>query len=91
MAGTDSGQAGTDSQAVINAHQRIDEMLKMMHEANTALTTCVAGMTTLSEGHKDHEQRIRTMERWQANLTPVLAALTFISGAVASQLVEAWL
>jgi len=35
---------------------------------------------------RDHEQRLRSMERWQHNLTPILAALTFILGAVFSEM-----
>ena len=40
------------------------------------------------QSRSDHEERLRSVERWKQNLTPILATLTFLSGVVFSEMIQ---
>ena len=48
-------------------------------------------LNAVADTASDHEQRIRTIERWKYNLTPMLAVVTFILGGVFSVALEKYL
>jgi len=68
--------------------ERIDRLIEAVQETNVLLEGMKVSLTQLSERSLDHEQRLRTIERWRHNLTPILAALTFVSGIVFSELIH---
>ncbi len=48
-------------------------------------------LSAVVETTSDHEQRLRSIERWKYNLTPLLAVATFVLGAVFSVALEKYL
>ena len=65
--------------------ERLDRIVESLQQVNVNLESLRVSLASLVERSDDHESRIRSMERWQNNLTPVLAAVTFILGAVFTQ------
>ena len=66
--------------------EKLDRIVEALQEVNVNLEGLRVSMTSLIQASEDHETRIRTVERWQSNLTPFLAALTFILGAVFTEM-----
>lgn len=71
-----------------NTDERIDRLIEAVQQTNILLEGMKVSLTQLTERSVDHEQRLRTIERWRHNLTPVLAALTFLSGVVFSEMIQ---
>ena len=71
---TDCTQSATSRQL-----ERISQQLQQIH---VSLDTLRVSLQTVAGGTRDHERRLRLLERWKHHLTPVLAALTFTLGAV---------
>lgn len=67
---------------------RIVEALQQVHVNLESLRVCLATLMPLCD---DHENRLRSIERWHHRLTPVLAAITFMLGVVVSVLMERYL
>lgn len=68
--------------------ERIDRIVEAIQRTNLLLEGMRASMQTLVERNHDHEQRLRVVERWLHNLSPVLAALTFLLGVVFSEMIQ---
>ena len=68
--------------------ERIDRLIEAVQETNVLLEGMKVSLTQVSERSLDHEERLRTIERLRHNLTPILAALTFFSGIVFSELIH---
>lgn len=66
----------------------LDRIVESLAELNVNLEGVRVSLVGLQETRVDHEQRLRAMERWKCHLTPVLAAVTFLLGAVAAALLE---
>ena len=66
--------------------EKLDRIVEALQEVNVNLEGLRVSMTSLMQASEDHETRIRAVERWQSNLTPFLAALTFILGAVFTEM-----
>ena len=66
--------------------EKLDRIVEALQEVNVNLEGLRVSMTSLMHANEDHETRIRAVERWQSNLTPFLAALTFILGAVFTEM-----
>lgn len=62
----------------------LDRILESLAQVNVNLECLRVSLGSLNETTTDHEQRLRAIERWKYNLTPVLAAITFLLGAVFS-------
>ena len=62
--------------------ETLDRIVEAVQQVNVNLEGLRVSMTSLIQICDDHETRIRSIERWQNNLTPVLAVLTFILGAI---------
>jgi hypothetical protein len=61
---------------------KLDRMIDSLQQvaANIeGLRVAVDGLVRVS---RDHEQRLRGLERWRNNLTPVIAAATFVLGSL---------
>ncbi len=71
--------------------ERLDRIIESLSEVNVHLEGVRIAMQTLNETTADHELRLRTIERWKYNLTPMLAVMTFILGAVFSVALERYL
>ncbi|MBD3673488.1 MAG: hypothetical protein HUJ26_08170 [Planctomycetaceae bacterium] len=72
-----------------NLHdERLDRLVEAVQQTNLLLEGMKITLTQISERSIDHEDRLRVLEKWRHNLTPILAALTFLSGAVFSEMVQ---
>lgn len=68
--------------------ERMDRLIEAVQQTNILLEGMKVSVTQLTERSLDHEARLRTIERWRHNLTPILAALTFLSGVVFSEMIQ---
>lgn len=68
--------------------ERMDRLIEAVQQTNILLEGMKVSLTQLTERSVDHEARLRTIERWRHNLTPILAALTFLSGVVFSEMIQ---
>lgn len=64
--------------------ESLDRVLESLCQINVNLEGLRVSLSVLSELNGDHETRIRKLEIWKHNLTPILAAITFILGAIFS-------
>ena len=64
--------------------ESFDRVIESLNQINVNLEGLRVTMTGMSEVANDHEKRLRKIEVWKHNLTPILAALTFTLGAVFS-------
>ena len=66
--------------------ERLDRIVESLQQINVHLEGLRVSLTSLVQDSEDHETRIRAVERWQSNLTPILAFLTFVLGAVFTEM-----
>lgn len=71
--------------------EKLDRIVESLQQVNVNLESLRVSLSSLIGVSDDHESRIRTIERWQQNLTPVLAVLTFMLGALFTQALDRWL
>jgi hypothetical protein len=65
-----------------------ERILDALHQINVNLESLRVSVAAMTQLTADHEERLRGLERWKHQLTPILATLTFVLGAVASQLLH---
>ncbi len=65
--------------------EKLDRIVESLQQLNVNVESLRVSLSSLIEIADDHEKRIRLIERWQHNLTPVLAVLTFMLGAIFTQ------
>ena len=68
--------------------EKLDRIVETLQQVNVNLESLRVTLSSLVEVSDDHESRIRLIERWQQNLTPVLAVLTFLLGAVFTEVLD---
>ena len=68
----------------LSADERLDRIVEALQQINVHLEGFRVTIVANSEAVDDHEIRLRTIEQWRHNLTPLLAAAAFILGAIAS-------
>lgn len=68
--------------------ERIDRLVEATQRTNVLLEGLRISIEYLMESRVDHEQRLRSVEQWKQNLTPILAILTFLSGVVFSEMIQ---
>ncbi|WP_437206452.1 hypothetical protein [Planctomicrobium sp. SH664] len=73
------------------ADESLDRLVESLSQVNAHLEGLRVTMGALTEIKLDHEQRLRAVERWQQNLTPFLAMMTFILGGVVSAALDKYL
>lgn len=64
--------------------EHLDRILESLAQVNVNLEGLRVSLITVTETAADHEHRLRAIERWKYHLTPILAAITFVLGAVFS-------
>ncbi|GAB4159752.1 MAG: hypothetical protein Tsb009_37070 [Planctomycetaceae bacterium] len=67
-----------------NSDEKLDRIVEALQQVNVNLESLRVNLQTLDQLTIDHEKRIRSVEQWKHNITPILAALTFTLGAVFS-------
>ncbi|HUQ69298.1 MAG TPA: hypothetical protein VM165_07245 [Planctomycetaceae bacterium] len=72
----------------------MDDKLDRMIESLQQVAVNIEGLRVSVDGlvrvARDHEQRLRGLERWMNNLTPVIAAVTFLLGAMFNFALRQW-
>ena len=68
--------------------EKLDRIVETLQQVNINLESLRVTLSSLVEVSDDHESRIRLIERWQQNLTPVLAVLTFMLGAIFTEVLD---
>lgn len=59
-----------------------DRILESLCQINVNLEGLRVSLSMINELTTDHESRLRKIEVWKHNITPVLAVMTFVLGAV---------
>jgi CHAD domain-containing protein len=60
-------------------------LIAELHSLRVALERLRVTLETLTHVAGDHEARVRVLERQQARLAPIVAALTFLLGALMTE------
>ena len=68
--------------------EKLDRIVESLHEVNVNLGGLQVTLTGLVDVANDHETRLRVVERWQNNLTPILVAMTFVLGVTFTEVIE---
>lgn len=68
--------------------ERLDRVVEALQQINVNLEGLRVALVNLTQTTADHEGRLRSVERWRHYLTPLVAALTFVLGAVCSAAVQ---
>lgn len=68
--------------------EKLDRILDSLHQVNLHLESLRVSLAAVVELTADHEHRLRTVERWRHNLTPLLTIATFTLGAVLTELLS---
>ncbi len=62
--------------------ENVYRLIESLSQINVSLESLRVTMSGISEVSSDHEARLRKIEVWKHNLTPILAAITFTLGAI---------
>ena len=73
---------------MIAMDEKLDRIVETLQQVNVNLESLRVTLSSLVAVSDDHESRIRSTERWQQNLTPVLAVLTFLLGAIFTEVLD---
>ncbi len=79
---------GASGEGMARDDERLDRVVEALQQINVNLEGLRVTLVDLTETTADHEDRLRSVERWKHSLTPVLAALTFVLGAICSVAVQ---
>jgi prefoldin subunit 5 len=72
---------------MLHFDERLDRIVEALQQINVNLEGLRVALQELSETTADHEERLRSIERWKYNLTPLLGALAFVLGALSSAVI----
>ena len=70
---------------------KLDRIMESVQQANVQLESLRVSVIALVQQQDDHEQRLRTLERWRNNLTPIFALATFVIGSLFTAVLERFL
>lgn len=70
---------------------KLDRIMETVLQTNVQLESLRVSVQTLVQQQDDHESRLRTLERWRNNLTPIFALLTFVIGSLFTAALERFL
>lgn len=70
---------------------KLDRIMETVLQTNVHLESLRVSVQTLVQQQEDHESRLRILERWRNNLTPILALLTFVVGSLFTAAMERFL
>jgi hypothetical protein len=79
---------GETGEGMARDDERLDRVVEALQQINVNLEGLRVTLVDLTETSADHEDRLRSVERWKHSLTPILAALTFVLGAICSVAVQ---
>ena len=68
--------------------ERLDRVVEALQQINVQLEGLRVSLNAVVQATSDHELRLREIERWRYHLSPLLAALTFILGAIFTVAIE---
>lgn len=73
----------------MTAHEdRLDRILESLSQIQVTIESLRMSLVAIGETAHDHETRLRSVERWKHQLTPVLAVVTFVLGVVVTAMLE---
>lgn len=61
---------------------KLDRIMESVQQVSVNVESLRVSVSSLLQVAEDHEHRLRLLERWRSNLTPVIAVLTFVLGSV---------
>lgn len=61
---------------------KLDRILESLQQLSVNLESVRVSVHGLIQDAADHERRLRTLERWRNNLTPIIAMITFVLGSL---------
>jgi hypothetical protein len=61
---------------------KLDRIMESLQQLSVNVESVRVSLNGLLQVADDHEQRLRTLERWRNNLTPVIAVITFLLGSL---------
>ena len=70
---------------------KLDRIMESVQQTNVQLESLRVSVQSLIQEQNDHEQRLRILERWRNNLTPIFALLTFVIGSLFTAVLERFL
>lgn len=70
---------------------KLDRIMESVLQTNVHLESLRVSVQTLVQQQEDHESRLRVLERWRNNLTPIFALLTFVIGSLFTAALERFL
>lgn len=70
---------------------KLDRIMEMVLQTNGHLESLRVSVQALVQQQEDHEGRLRVLERWRNNLTPIFALLTFVIGSLFTAALERFL
>lgn len=69
---------------------KLERIMESLQQLSVSVENLRVTLQTLVRESQDHELRLRVIERWRSNLTPVFALLTFIGGTLFSAALNRW-
>ena len=69
---------------------RLEQVLHALQELQLSVEAMKTSLQTLVRANEDHEERLRAIERWQNQLTPVAALATFVGGVLFQLVMSRW-
>ena len=70
---------------------KLDRIMESVSRMSVNLESVRVSVLALVSQQEDHEQRLRILERWRNNLTPIFAVLTFVIGSLFTAALERFL
>jgi hypothetical protein len=61
---------------------KLDRIMESLQQLSVGLESVRVSLHGLVQAADDHEHRLRTLERWRNNLTPIIALATFVLGSL---------
>jgi len=68
--------------------ESLDRLVESLAQINVSLEGLRISLQAVTETKADHEQRLRSIERWRYQLSPIMALITFVLGAMCSKALE---
>ncbi len=70
---------------------RLSEILRHLQELQLSMEGVRGSMQHALRSAADHEDRLRKVERWQNQMSPLLALGTFVGGVVFQVVMTRWM
>ncbi|WP_437225301.1 hypothetical protein SH661x_004005 [Planctomicrobium sp. SH661] len=73
------------------ADDAFDRLVESLALINVNLEGLRVSLLAVTETKIDHEERLRSIERWRYHLSPIISAITFLLGAsLTAALAKLW-